>query len=415
MAKDYVMPKLAMAMNEGTVNEWLFKEGEYVEEGAPIAVVETEKVSYDVESPYSGYLHIIVAEGETVPVEVPIALFAETEEECAALSTGDAASTAALTEPASATEQADGQAEAAPLSPLTGDRIKASPLAKKMAKDAQLDLSQMNGTGPGGRIVKRDVLQAQEQGVTAVSAPIATGPLVEKLRIPMKGSVRATIAKRMVDSLQTAAQLSSAWDSDITKLLKARKRFVALEDQLGSRVSMNAFLIKAMVCALKQVPIANASIVGDDIVVYESINIGIAIALPGDTEYDSKLLVPVLKHAENMSVMEIDQGMKALIEKALSGQLTADDMRDSTVSFSSTAGLSPPGMHSTPVLNLPNALLVGPATPQERPVVHKGKIKMRTLLPISITFDHRVLDGSPISQLAKHMHDCLENPELMLA
>jgi pyruvate/2-oxoglutarate dehydrogenase complex dihydrolipoamide acyltransferase (E2) component len=113
--------------------------------------------------------------------------------------------------------------------------------------------------------------------------------------------------------------------------------------------------------------------------------------------------------------MEIDQGMKALIEKAHSGQLTADDMRDSTVSFSSTAGLSPPGMHSTPVLNLPNALLVGPATPQERPVVHKGKIKMRTLLPISITFDHRVLDGSPISQLAKHMHDCLENPELMLA
>ena len=182
MPKDYVMPKLAMAMNEGTVNEWLFKEGDYVEEGAPIAVVETEKVSYDVESPYSGYLHIIVAEGETVPVEVPIALFAETEEECVALNAGGAASTAAMTEPVSATEQVDGQAEAASLSPPIGGRIKASPLAKKMAKHAQLDLSQVNGTGPGGRIVKRDVLQAQEKGITAVSASIVTGPLQEKIR-----------------------------------------------------------------------------------------------------------------------------------------------------------------------------------------------------------------------------------------
>jgi pyruvate/2-oxoglutarate dehydrogenase complex dihydrolipoamide acyltransferase (E2) component len=198
-------------------------------------------------------------------------------------------------------------------------------------------------------------------------------------------------------------------------LIKARKLYVAMEEQLGTRVSMNAFLIKALACAIKQVPIANASIVGDDIVIYESINVGIAIALPGETQYDSKLLVPVLKHVERMGVVEIDKGTKALFEKARSGQLTADDMSDSTVAFSSTAGLSPPGMQSTPVLNLPNALLIGPATPQEKPVTHKGKIKIRTMLPVSLTFDHRVLDGSPIARLAKHMHDCLENPELMLA
>jgi pyruvate/2-oxoglutarate dehydrogenase complex dihydrolipoamide acyltransferase (E2) component len=410
MAKDYVMPKLAMAMNEGTINEWLFKEGDYVEEGAPIAVVETEKVSYDVESPESGYLHIIVAEGETVPVEVPIAQFAETEEECAALNAG--ASDSAPSQPASATQQ---QARAAVALPTTGGRIVASPLAKKIAGDAGLDLSAVPGTGPGGRIVKRDVLLALETGVTAVSAPAATGPLVEKLRIPMKGTVRATIARRMVDSLQTAAQLSSSWESDITQLIKARKRYVAMEEQLGTRVSMNAFLIKALACAIKQVPIANASIVGDDIVIYESINVGIAIALPGETQYDSKLLLPVLKHVERMGVVEIDKGMKALFEKARNGQLSADDMSHSTVAFSSTAGLSPPGMQSTPVLNLPNALLIGPATPQQKPIVHKGKVKIRTVLPISLTFDHRVLDGSPIARLAKHMHDCLENPELMLA
>jgi pyruvate dehydrogenase E2 component (dihydrolipoamide acetyltransferase) len=419
MAKDYVMPKLAMAMNEGTVNEWLFKEGEYVEERAPIAVVETEKVSYDVESPESGYLHIIVAAGETVPVEVTIAQFAATEEECAAL---NVAAGAAAPSPSPTPSQAEVETVqvAAPAAitspaPAIGGRIKASPLAKKMAKDAQLDLSRVSGTGPGGRIVKRDVLQALEQGIAAVNAPIAAGPLVEKLRIPMKGTIRATIARRMVESLQTAAQLSLSWESDITKLVKARQRFVAMEDQLGTRLSMNAFLIKAMACALKQVPIANASIIGDDIVVYESINVGIAIALPGETAYDSKLLVPVLKAVESMSVVEIDLGMKALIEKARNGQLTAEDMSDSTVTFSSTAGLTPPGTQSTPVLNLPNALMIGPATPQEKPVAYKGKIKIRTVLPISLTFDHRVLDGLPIAQFSSFMRECVENPELMLA
>lgn len=409
MAKDYVMPKLAMAMNEGTLNEWLVKEGEYVEEGAPIAVVETEKVSYDVESPIAGYLHIIVAEGETVPVEVTIAQFADTAEECAEL--GAAGSPAAA--PAADTQPASAPAAVAAPAVAPDGRIKASPLAKKMAHDAQLNLSKVAGTGPGGRIVKRDILLALESGA-ANAAPLAAGPLVEKLRIPIKGTMRATIARRMVESLQTAAQLSSSWESDITKLMKTRKRLVAMADQLGTRVSVNALLIKALACALKQVPIANASIVGDDIVVYDNVNVGIAIALPGDTEYDSKLIVPVLKHVDRMGVIEIDKGMKALIEKARNGQLTAADMSDSTVTFSSTAGLAPGGMQSTPLLNLPNALLIGPSTPQEKPVVRKGKIRVRTMLPISLTFDHRVLDGLPTARLAKIMHDCLENPELML-
>lgn len=410
MAIDYVMPKLAMAMNEGTVNEWLVKEGEYVEKGNPIAVVETEKVSYDVESPHSGYLHIIVAEGETVPVEVTIAQFIDTAEECAELGAG-AVPVASTPASAPAADTPPAVVPAPPVAP--GGRIKASPLAKKMAADAQLDLSRVAGTGPGGRIVKRDILQALATGV-ASATPAAAGPLVEKLRIPMKGSMRATIARRMVESLQTAAQLSSSWESDITRLMKARKRLVAMADQLGTRVSVNALLIKALACALKQVPIANASIVGDDIVVYDNVNVGIAIALPGDTEYDSKLMVPVLKHVDRMGVVEIDKGMKALIEKARNGQLSAADMSDSTVSFSSTAGLAPGGMHSTPLLNLPNALLIGPSTPQDKPVAHKGRIRVRTMLPISLTFDHRVLDGLPAARLASIMHNCLENPELML-
>ena len=409
MANNYVMPKLAMAMNEGTINEWLVKEGEYVEEGAPIMVVETEKVSYDLESPSSGYLHILVAEGETVLCEVPIAQFMESEDACVADTTQGALAVSPETQ-----YMIDQGGSTSTPAVKQGGRIIASPLAKKIARDSALDLSGVNGTGPGGRIVKRDVLLALENPVTQTVTPLATGPLVEKLRLPVKGTARAAIAKHMLTSLQTTAQLSSAWESDITKLLKARKRFVAMEDQLGTRVSLNAFLIKAMVCAIKQVPIANASLIGDEIVIYESINVGIAMALPGETPYDGKLLVPVLKHVEQMGVVDIDKGMKILFAKARNGQLTADDMTDSTVAFSSTAGLSPPGMTSTPVLNMPNALLIGPATPKQKPVAYKGKIKLRTMLPISLTFDHRVVDGSPIAQLANHMHNCLENPELML-
>lgn len=229
MAKDYVMPKLAMGMNEGTVNEWLFKDGDYVEQGAPVAVVETEKVSYDVESPHSGYLHILIAEGETVPVETRIGQFAESAEECTAL-TADSAAAAPSPAPTSSGAESSSPAQQVATTSVSGGRIKASPLAKKMAADVGLDLARVSGTGPGGRIVKRDVLLAQEQGLPAAGALERSGPLLEKLRIPIKGTVRATIAKRLVESLQTTAQLSSTWESDITSLIKVRKGFVARAD-----------------------------------------------------------------------------------------------------------------------------------------------------------------------------------------
>ena len=142
-----------------------------------------------------------------------------------------------------------------------------------------------------------------------------------------------------------------------------RKSFVTREEQLGTRVSMNAFLIKALVCAIKQVPIANSCMEGDEIVIYENINMGIAISTAGTTEYDSGLMVAVLHNVENMGVVEIDIAMKALITRIREGTASAEDMSGSTITLSSTAGLAPPGMTTTPVLNLPNAALLGPSTP----------------------------------------------------
>ena len=139
------------------------------------------------------------------------------------------------------------------------------------------------------------------------------------LRLPMKGTMRGTIARRMVESLQTAAQLSASWESDITDLLAVRQKFLAREERLGTRVSMNAFIAKAIALALRQVPIANASIDGEDIVVHSSVNIGVAIALPGNNDIDTQLMVPVLHNVEQLGVVEIDKRMKAMIERARAG------------------------------------------------------------------------------------------------
>jgi pyruvate/2-oxoglutarate dehydrogenase complex dihydrolipoamide acyltransferase (E2) component len=219
----------------------------------------------------------------------------------------------------------------------------------------------------------------------------------------------------MVQSLQEAAQLSSSWESDITDLLAMRKNFLAREEQLGTRVSFNAFLIKAMVCAIRQVPIANSCLQGDEIVIYDNVNLGMAISMPGSTDFDSGLVVAVLHNVDTMGVVAIDKAMKALIERVRSGNATPEDMTGATITLSSTAGLAPPGLKTTPVLNLPNAALLGPSTPIERPVVHNGEIAVRTMLPLSFTFDHRILDGEPAARCMSAVHECLEHPELMLA
>jgi len=415
MAIDYVMPKLAMAMNEGTVNEWLVSEGDHVEKGGIIASIETEKVAYDLEAPDTGFFHIILPVGETVDCGMLIGQFADTEEELAELQQAASPSTA---EPESepATSDAVSTPPVATEAPMRrpGERIIASPLARKMANDRNLDLSFMNGTGPGGRIVKRDVLAAVETGVGRTQSLMVAGGRVEKARIPFKGT-RKTIADRMTQSLQSTAQLSSFWESDITDLLAARQKFVAREDKLGTRVSVNAFLIKAIVYGVRQVPIANACLESDEIVVFDNINVGFAVSMPGQSEFDSSLLVPVLHNIENLGLVEIDLRMKALVTRVRDGNFTEDDLTGSTITLSTTAGIAPPGHRSTPVLNLPNAVLLGPSTPIEKPAVINGEVVPRTLMPMSVTFDHRILDGDPAVRFMAAVHDCLENPELLMS
>jgi len=425
MATNYVMPKLAMGMNEGTVVEWLVAEGQQVERGAPLMQVETEKVAYDVEAPVAGWFHILAPAGTTVPVESVIGQFAASAEEYAQLSGGaalpavTAVPTLAFNDKLTSTGAVMAQAPAAPTAAApaaSGGRVKASPLARKLARDRGVDLALLRGSGPEGRIVKRDVLAAQAAPATAAIAVSAPGTLTVKGTVPLKG-MRGAIARRMTQSLQTAAQLSQFSEVDATRLLEARARFVANADAYGTRVSVNAFVVKAMAVACQAVPIANAGIVGDEIVLWNEVNVGIAVSLPGQGEWDSGLIVPVLRNAERKGLVQIDKELRDLATRAREGRLVPGETEGGTITLSPTAAMGGEAMYSwsTPVLNLPQALIVQPGMIMARAVIHEGEIAKRDMMPLSITFDHRILDGDPLASFVVTLRRCLQAPELMLA
>jgi pyruvate/2-oxoglutarate dehydrogenase complex dihydrolipoamide acyltransferase (E2) component len=414
------MPKLAMAMNEGTINEWLVAEGQHVEAGTPIAVIETEKVAYDCESPESGYFLPVVADGETVDVEVLIGCFCTEEAELVEARARYLTGSNGAADPESGTVAVQETATMpAPESPEPASpkaaggssrRIKASPAARKLARTEAVELADVVGTGPGGRIVKRDVKAHLER---MPSQPSAANSAV-LARTPMKG-LRRTIAARMSDSLAESAQVSGHFEADLTRLLAIRARFVERAEQLGTRVSVNAFLIKAIATAIARVPQVNACVEADDIIVYRNVNMGIATSLPGQNEYDSALVVAVLRNVEQMGVATIDREMKALLARVRDGKARPEDLRGSTITLSSTAGIGPPGLTSTPVLNRPNVFMLGPSTPIERIRHAGGEYVSATMLPMSYTFDHRAIDGEPTARFLGALNEIIEEPELMLA
>ena len=423
---EYVMPKLAMAMNEGTVADWLVQDGDYVEQGAPLATIETEKVAYDVEAPVSGYFYSVVSAGETVECEVLLAHFcnepqrpdsadtsakSSTDLPADTLATNDAISKKDAVAPLVVASASDAASTSEP------KRLKSSPLARKLAKQLNVQLDTLTGSGPGGRIVKRDVMAASEKK-THPSAQLATAAKQVSgddilATLPISG-LRKTIANRMVQSLQNTAQVSCHWESDITRLLAQRAELVEQEELLGTRVSVNAFLIKALVYAIRQVPIANANVIGNEIIIHRNINMGMAISIPGSTEYDSGLMVGVLHNVESMGLVAIDKGMRSLIARVRNGEAASDDLSGSTFTLSSTAGIGPPGLKTTPVLNQPNVALLGPSTPIERPMIRDGEVKACTMLPLSFTFDHQALDGEPAARFMAALNNALEKPSLLL-
>ncbi len=417
----FVMPKLAMGMNQGTVNEWLVKDGDFVEKGQAFATVETEKVAYDLEAPEAGYFKGSLAAGETVAIETLICYFADSADELANISESSAPAEAA---PA-ATESADNAPVEAPKAVAAdtqvdrSQRIKATGIAKKLAADLGVDLYLVKGTGPQGRIKKQDVLDAAEAAKTAApaTAPVASQPISEglsaKARVPYAG-LRAAIGKNMVDQVLNRAMTNQNCEADVSEMLVLRKQLVAMEKQLGTKISVNALFIKAIACAARKVPICNASLMGEEIVIWDQVNVGFAITLPSSDGYTESLMVPVIKGADRLSVSEIDIEMKRLIGLARDGKLTPADMKDSTVTFTTTAGLAPAGTSGSPILNGDNVVILGVGGAKRKPAEYQGEIALRDMAPVMMTFDHRVVDGAPAARFLKHVAQYLEQPALML-
>lgn len=421
MAKNIAIPKLGMTMKEAKVVAWKLNEGDWVEKGQVVLVIETAKVTYEVEAMDSGYLHIMVSPETVLPVGAAAGLLAETKEELAELQAQEpavaaVAASSAVVEPAVAPRA---QAAAGPGRPA---RVKISPAAKKMAEEHNLDYTKIAGSGPGGRIVKEDVqnaLAAREAAPTPAAAPVAEAPPGEvidgkrvRTTMPLKG-MRLVIAEHMVRSLQVAAQLTTMTEFDMTELIKVRKRLLERESAIGVRISYTDLLVYILARTLKDMPVMNASLIDGQVVLWEDINIGVAVALQL-SEYESGLIVPVVRNADQKSLAEINRAVASVVEKARAGTIMPDDVTGSTFTLTNTGTFGGGWAWGTPIINQPESAILQTGAIAERPAVVDGQVVVRSMMPVSLTFDHRVLDGAPVAAFLARLGELVQNPELLI-
>jgi pyruvate dehydrogenase E2 component (dihydrolipoyllysine-residue acetyltransferase) len=419
LVRDFFLPQLSMGMSEGTIVEWLVEEGAYVEKDAQLLNLETEKVLSELPAPFAGFLHIEVPQDQTVPVNTLLARFADTIEQYQRLRAPQAnPQSGAATLPPAAASPLGAAPSQTPDQPKRRGKPVASGLARNIAREQGVSLDGVAGSGPGGRILRRDVLAVVNQASEApVSAP-AQGPGVERRllkRIPLTG-MRGQIAERMVAANTLAASTHLFFEIDVTLLLETRNTLIPRESEFTARVSMTALYVRALTLALESVPICNSTLADNEISVWEDVNVGIAVALPGPHDIDSGLVVPVVRQANRKSLRPLDQEIRDLIARARARKLTAEDLAGATVTLASTAGFFPDGwMVSAPILNLPQVASFQPGSVLRKPMVHGDQIVARDVLPCALTIDHRALDGEPAARLAKRLAQILSTPGLLFS
>ena len=413
MAKELTVPRLGMAVADATIIEWKVKEGEQVAENQVVVVIETEKLRHDVETPVAGFIHILLQEGDTAPVGKAMGIIAESKEELESLKKESPPKEAPVAADA-VTESPKAETTPAPAPVATAGKegqIKISPVARKMAEEHALDITRITGTGPGGRIVREDIekaIAAKEAAPAIAVAPAeAAGEKRVKQTIPLKG-MRKAIAEHMYRSLSISAQLTAMGEIDMTQMVRLRQDLVGRESTLGTRITYTDLLVFAIARALKDHPIINSSLIGDEIKVWEDINVGIAVAL------DEGLIVPVVKGADKKSLVEISQAVKALAEKARGGKLTPDEITGGTFTLSNLGAVGAGYRFETIIINQPESAILGTGAITERAVVRDGQIVIRPIMTYYFTYDHRVIDGAVAANFMAGLIKLLENPNLLL-
>lgn len=414
MATEITVPRLGMAVADATIIEWKVKEGEKVTEKQVAVVIETEKLSYEVEAPAAGFIHIVLNEGDTAPMGRAIGIIAGTKEELEALQKAvpkEVPTTATVAEASTATAaQAAAVPAKEPAVVARGkQRIKISPVARKKAEEHALDITRITGTGPEGRIVRKDIEKAiANKEAAAASVPTETiGEKRVKQTIPLRG-MRGAIAEHMHRSLSVSAQLTAMGEIDMSHMVRLRKDLVDQESVLGTRITYTDLFVFAISRVLRNHPRINSSLIGNEIEVWEDINIGIAVAL------DEGLIVPVVKAADQKSFKEISLTIKTLAEKARERKLVAEEITGGTFTLSNLGAVGDGYRFETVIINQPESAILGTGTITERAVVRDGQIVIRPIMTYYFTYDHRVIDGAVAAKFMASLIRVLEDPGLLI-
>jgi pyruvate dehydrogenase E2 component (dihydrolipoamide acetyltransferase) len=441
MAYEFKLPDIGEGLHEAELLQWLVKEGDTVKEDQPLLEVQTDKASVEITSPVSGRVAKLHGKvGDILHVGSVVVTFDDgtgaampDNPECEAAT---AAANATKEEPKAQADAVAAPAAAAAAAPaagavtLTPGKVLATPAVRKLARTLGVDLAQVPGTGKGGRVTREDVLKFKEGGAAAVAAPAAAAaptaaapaasvapvaaapaqPLpvgANEERIPLKG-IRKIISERMVHSKHTAPHVTIVNEVDMTELVAFRAKAKEMAAKKGIKLSFMPFIFKALTTALKEFPYLNASIddATQEIVLKKHYDIGYAF----DTE--AGLLVPVIKDADKKSVFAIAKEMQDQIERGKAGKLGADELKGSTFSVSNLGSVG--GLMFTPVINHPEVAILGVGETQDRPVVRNGEIVIRKMCYLSLSFDHRLIDGALAARFLARVIELLSNPTQLM-
>lgn len=386
------MPKLGLLMTEGEVVKWLVGDGQRVEQGKPIVNIMTKKINYQVVAPASGVLYHAAAVNAKVQIGKPLAFITAPGEPAPTISQTDALPTQM------ARSDLIGPTATVGANAVSGRFVLASPAARHLAQQLGVELSELEGTGPDGGILERDVLRYEEQRKIKWMAARTPPPSRLPARIiPFTGQ-RREIAQRMADSLHTMAQATLNVEADVTRMIRLRKRTFSELDLTNLDV-----VIKAVAVALRAHPMLNAVLLGDEIELLEDVHIGIAV------QTEEGLLVPVIRDADRRTLTEIAQEKRRLVEAARNSTLQVDDVTGSTFTVTDLGSYGIDFF--APIINPPEVAILGLGRAGVRPVVSRGKLTNRAVMMLCLSFDHRVLDGAPAAAFLQTVAGLLAKPD----
>jgi 2-oxoglutarate dehydrogenase complex dihydrolipoamide succinyltransferase (E2) component len=402
---EFKLPDVGEGVAEGEVVKWLVKEGQEINENQPLVEIMTDKVNVEIPSPRKGtVLKLNAKEGQVVKVGQVLITIAEKGE---ASTVPTPTASPAPTPVARKAEEPPSRA-VAPLVQRKPHEILATPATRKLARDLGVDLALIQATGPGGRITEDDVQKFKQPGkAPTIAAATAAGPRGSEERVPLRG-IRRKIAERMIKSTHTAAHVTHVDEVDMTEIVQLRDKAKVSAEKRGVKLTYMPFIIKALFPALKQYPYLNATLDDEkeEIVLKKYYNIGIA------TNTDQGLVVPVLKDAEHKSITQLAEEIDRLSEKARAGQLSLDEIQGSTFTITNIGGIG--GVFATPIINYPEVAILGVHKITRRPVVKENQIVIREMTYLSVSFDHRVLDGAMAAEFMNKIKQYLEDPKLLL-